>query len=220
MSGIHISKGGWNVTWGPAKIRPTFNLLKWWKSWASSQRNQCRSSSDQWWDFWDDWFVSEFMSVNVDGRFEYEMCFHKIHSSIVDRGWKNHLNVCYGLREQVGNNLQILSKVVTRDETWCYGYDPKTKQASSQWKTPNSPKAKKAQQVWSNVKIMLISFFDANGIVHKEFLPPGQTVNQQFYLKVLKRLCNSVQKKRPEMWCSGDWLLYHDNAPAHTALSV
>jgi len=67
---------------------------------------------------------------------------------------------------------------------------------------------------------MLISFFDANGIVHKEFLPPGQTVNQQFYLKVLKRLCDSVQKKRPEMWCSGDWLLYHDNAPAHTALSV
>jgi len=33
---------------------------------------------------------------------------------------------------------------------------------------------------------MLISFFDANGIVHKEFVPPGQTVNQQFYLKVLK----------------------------------
>ena len=44
----------------------------------------------------------------------------------------NRLNVCYDLREQVGNNPQILSKVVTRDETWCYGYDPETKQASSQ----------------------------------------------------------------------------------------
>ena len=32
------------------------------------------------------------------------------------------------LREQVGNNPQILSKVVTRDETWCYGYNPETKQ--------------------------------------------------------------------------------------------
>jgi len=32
---------------------------------------------------------------------------------------------------------------------------------------------------------MLISFFDANGIVHEEFVPPGQTVNQQFYLEVL-----------------------------------
>jgi len=55
---------------------------------------------------------------------------------------KNRLNVCYDLREQIGNNPQILSKVVTGDETWCYGYDPETKQASSQWETPNSPKPK------------------------------------------------------------------------------
>jgi len=33
---------------------------------------------------------------------------------------------------------------------------------------------------------MLIRFFYANGIVQKEFVPPGQTVNQQFYLEVLK----------------------------------
>ncbi len=129
------------------------------------------------------------------------------------------MNVCYDLREQAGNNPQILSKVVTGDGTWCYGYDPEKKQASSQWKTPNSPKPKKARQVRSNVKIMLISF-DANGIVHKEFVPPGQTVNQQFYLEVLKRLRYSVRKKRPEMWSSGDCFLHHDNLTAHTALSV
>jgi len=61
------------------------------------------------------------------------------------------LNVCYDLREQVRNNPQILSKVVTGDETWCYGYDPEIKQASSQWKTPNFPKPKKARNVRSNV---------------------------------------------------------------------
>jgi len=32
---------------------------------------------------------------------------------------------------------------------------------------------------------MLINFFDANGILHKEFVPPGRTVNEQLYLKVL-----------------------------------
>jgi len=42
------------------------------------------------------------------------------------------LNVCYDIREQAGNNPKILSKVVTGDETWSYGYDPETKQASSQ----------------------------------------------------------------------------------------
>ena len=135
------------------------------------------------------------MPTNVNGRFEHETCFRKSRSPVVDRGSKNNrLNVCYDLREQVGSNPQILSKVVTGDETWCYGYYPETKQTASQWKTPNSPKPKKARQVRSNVKIMLISFFDANEIVHREFVPPGQTVNQQFYLEVLKRLRNSVRK--------------------------
>ena len=34
-----------------------------------------------------------------------------------------------------------------------------------------------------------------NGNEHKEFVLPGQTVNQQFYLKLLQRLHVSVQKK-------------------------
>jgi len=40
-----------------------------------------------------------------------------------------------------------------------YSYDPETKQQSSQWKLPNSPWPKKARQVRSNVKSMLIFFF-------------------------------------------------------------
>jgi len=36
----------------------------------------------------------------------------------------SRLNICYDLREQVGNDPQILSKVVTGDEIWCYSYDP------------------------------------------------------------------------------------------------
>jgi hypothetical protein len=60
----------------------------------------------------------------------------------------------------------------------------------------------------------LICFFNVNGIVHKEFVPSGQTVNQYFYLDVLKRLRESLRHKRPESWRSGDWLLHHGNAPA------
>ena len=56
--------------------------------------------------------------------------------------------------------------------------------------------------------------------MHKEFAPPGQTVNQQFYLKVLKRLHDSVWKRRPETWSSGAWFLHQNNAPAYKTLSV
>jgi hypothetical protein len=41
---------------------------------------------------------------------------------------------------------------------------------------------------------MLIIFFDIQGIVHKEFVPPGQTVNGKFYCEVLKR--HSAQTPR------------------------
>jgi len=67
---------------------------------------------------------------------------------------------------------------------------------------------------------MLICFFDIKGLVHFELVPQGQTVNQQFYLELLKLLRDAVRRKRSDLWRSGEWLLHHDNAPAHTALSV
>ena len=60
-------------------------------------------------------------------------------------------------------------------------------------------------------------FFDCEGVVHYEFAPRGQTINKEYYVKVLKRLRNAVRRKRPRFWSSGDWLLHHDNAPAHSS---
>ena len=181
---------------------------------------QCRSLLDHWGDFWDNWFVLEFVSADVKGRFEYETCFPKIRSSVVDRGSKKQSFECLlqfkgtswkwpRLFLKLWPEMRLVATVTTQKQNkhWANG------------KHTNSPKAKKAWQVRSN-DIMFFSFFYADGIVHKEFVPPGQTVNQQFYLKVVKRLCDSIRKKRPEMWSSGDWFLHHDNATAHTALSV
>ena len=56
--------------------------------------------------------------------------------------------------------------------------------------------------------------------MHREFVPQGQTVNQVFYKQVLRRFRESVRRKRPEKWRTGDWFLHHDNAPAHKAISV
>ena len=61
-------------------------------------------------------------------------------------------------------------------------------------------------------------FFDASRVVHHEYLPEGSTVNQTYYIEVLKRLRDAIQQKRPELWRSGDWFFHHDNASAHSAL--
>ncbi|KAL4091078.1 hypothetical protein QTP88_025819 [Uroleucon formosanum] len=67
--------------------------------------------------------------------------------------------------------------------------------------------------------VMLIVFFDNEGLVHWEFVPNGQTVNSSFYIEVLKRLRDSIRRKRQRKWENG-WFLHHDNAPCHSSFAV
>ena len=67
---------------------------------------------------------------------------------------------------------------------------------------------------------MLIAFFDTDGLVHHANVPRGQTVNEEFSKTVLQCLCNAVRRHRPEKWCSDNWILHHDNAPAHRAVTT
>ena len=93
---------------------------------------------------------------------------------------KQPFDVCLDLKENAANDPRFLSNIITGDETWVYAYDPETKTQSSQWKCPESPRPKNARQVRSNIKSMLICFFDQKGTVHKELVPPGQRVNAAF----------------------------------------
>ena len=69
----------------------------------------------------------------------------------------------------------------------------------------------------SNVKSVLIIFFDCEGVMYYVFVPRGQKINKEYYVEVLKRLCDAVRRTRPRFTSSDDWLLHHDNAPAHSS---
>jgi len=77
---------------------------------------------------------------------------------------------------------------------------------------------KKVRMSKSKIKSMLICFFDSHGVIHKEFVPPGQTVNQTFYREVLKRLRKRVARVQPGF--THPWMLHHNNTPCHTAVSI
>jgi len=51
----------------------------------------------------------------------------------------------------------------------------------------------------SQIKTILISFFDIKDIVHFEFISQGKTVNQAYHMEILKRLREAVHRKRPEI---------------------
>jgi len=130
------------------------------------------------------------------------------------------VSVCRELKQQARDDPKFISNIITGDETWVYDYDPETKQQSSQLKSPKSPQLKKAHQVCGNVKSMLIIFSDIQGTVHKEFIPPGQTINGKFYCEVLKQLRDGIQLKHPDKWKNNNQFLHHENKPAHTSLVV
>lgn len=92
--------------------------------------------------------------------------------------------------------MQMCLILIIGDETWCLQCDPETKRQSIQWKTQNSPRSKKLCMSRSQVKNMLVCFFDHKGTVHYEFTAKGQTVNKQCYLEVMIRLRESVAEER------------------------
>ena len=93
--------------------------------------------------------------------------------------------------------------------------DPESNVQSMHWKSPISPRQKKARQSKSKFKAMMLVFFDIRGIVHVDLVPEGQTVNQVDYKEVLTNLCERVRRRRPEMWKNGSWVL-HQMTHRHT----
>ncbi|UYV74987.1 CCNK, partial [Cordylochernes scorpioides] len=133
---------------------------------------------------------------------------------------QHRMNIANEMLDSVRDDPHLLQRVITGDEVWVYGYDLETKAQSSQWKLPHEPRPKKARQVRSNVKVLLTVFFDCRGMVHHEFLPQGRTVNKEYYLQVMRNLRKPIRQKRLDLRKNKNWLLHHDNAPAHTSLLV
>ena len=132
----------------------------------------------------------------------------------------NRVNISQELLDRVSVDENFFKTIVTGDETWVYGYDVETKAQSSQWVGQESPRPKKARMSRSNMKVMLVVFFDWQGVIHYKFIPRGQTVNKEFYVAVLKLLREALRRKRLQLWTNQSWVLHHDNAPSHSSFLV
>ena len=67
---------------------------------------------------------------------------------------------------------------------------------------------------------MLIVFFDAEGVFHRESVPEGQKVNAEFYVGVLDRLLKRIRRVRTAKFQSSERFLLHDNAAPHNTAIV
>ena len=130
---------------------------------------------------------------------------------------------CHDSREMavlINSDPAVLNALVTCDESWFYCYDPETKRQSSQWKHAGSPRPKKARQIKSTHKLLMIPFFDSTGMIYMHWVPTGQTVNKEYYVEVLREFRKRFQRKRPAPFKSDQWHFHQDNAPAHNSILV
>jgi hypothetical protein len=72
------------------------------------------------------------------------------------------------IRQKNRDDATFLSRVITGDVSWIYGYDPKGKEQLSLWESPNSPRMRKARQVRSKVKSMTLFFLTSRGFFIKD----------------------------------------------------
>lgn len=149
-----------------------------------------------------------------------KICAKMVPKNLTQEQKDHRKNICSDIMDRLKEQPDLLTNVVTCDETWIFQYDPETKRQSMHWKTPASPRMKKARMSKSRVKAMLIVFFDIKGVIMTEWVPEGQTVNQKYYIDTLIKLREKIRKKRPDSWKNDSWILHQDNAPAHNALSV
>jgi hypothetical protein len=71
----------------------------------------------------------------------------------------------------------------------------------------------------SQIKTMIITFFDVRSIVHLEFILQGEAVSQADYIEILTILHVAVLRRRPELW-RNNWFLLQEDVSAHQALCV
>jgi hypothetical protein len=63
--------------------------------------------------------------------------------------------------------------------------------------------------IWASHKAAECSVAEPKKIIHKEFLPEGQTVNSDYYLRVLNRLWARILRIWPEYREQRSWSLLH-----------
>ena len=63
-------------------------------------------------------------------------------------------------------------------------------------------------------------FFDSTVMIYMQWVPTGQTVNNEYYVEILREFRKRFRRKRPALFKSGQWYFHQDNAPVHNSILV
>ena len=160
-------------------------------------------------------------TILVDTLGMRKVCAKMVPRLLTEEQKTQRLNACRDILQQMEADKKLLENVITGDESWAFQYDSETKRQSRQWKSVSLPRPKKARNA------TFTSESDADHLLWRSgngaswvCSSRANSFSQHFYQEVLTHIVNKIRQKRRASWAGKTWILHHDNAPAHTALSV
>ncbi|KAG6798618.1 teneurin-m isoform X2 [Apis mellifera caucasica] len=212
---------------------------------SCSGHGQCRVSNDGQWecrcyDGWDGKDCNVLLEQNCnDGRdndkvqlvrlqrsFMYRIENHLKQLGYVQKldTWVPHelkekhltrrINNCDLLKKR-NENDPFLKQVITGDEKWVVYNNIKRKRW---WSRPREPARTTSKAGIRRKKVLLSVWWDYEGIVYFELLPPNRTINSVVYIEQLTKLNNAVEEKRPELTNRKGVVFHRDDARPHASL--
>ena len=93
----------------------------------------------------------------------------------------NRVDCCQEvLQESKVNPANFFDSIVTGDESWVHHCDPLSQLEAKLWKRPGEQTSTRLRQGRSTGKIMMIIFWDKDGVLLTEYLPRRTTINGPF----------------------------------------
>ena len=127
----------------------------------------------------------------------------------------NRVDCCQELLEQSEvNPAKFFDCIVTGDEFWIHHCDPLSQLEAEVWKRLGEQTPTRLRQERSAGKIMMMIFWDKDGVLLTEYLPLGTTINGASNASIIERLRSVIVEKGRGKVSSGVLILHH-NTPIH-----
>ena len=109
-------------------------------------------------------------------------------------------------------NDPFLDRIVTCDEKWMM-YD--NRRRSAQWLDKGEEPKQFPKPKLNSKKVMVTVWWSAHGIIHYNFMDPGETITAEKYCQELDAMHRKLQVLRPSLTNRKGPILLHDNARPH-----
>lgn len=130
-----------------------------------------------------------------------------------DRQKLHRYEICNSLLIR-NQNDPFLNRIVTCDEKWIL-YD--NRRRSAQWLDANEQPRHMPKPALHPKKIMFTVWWSMAGVIHYNFLKPGETITAEKYCIEIEKMHQKLQEKQAILVNRKGPILLHDNARPHVS---